>query len=108
MNLMAMFSSVSCFILPASFFTAQRLHDFDIHISCTAMNQEMTTPNFSSLPLCTHHSCLLDGGEEISLSCDKGNRIGRYLLVNIEGESEILSLAEVKVQGGNAIFFYKS
>lgn len=75
-------------------FAAKCLHDFDIRIGAESMS------NVTEMPLCTHYIGQVGTGLAAHLSCDYGPMVGQFLMINIPGEMELLTLAEVEVYGG--------
>lgn len=77
------------------FLPAHRLHDFDVRIGNTGPEAASLT----DIPLCTHHTGTVESGVILNLSCDSGDMMGRYLVVNILGTVETLTMAETKIYG---------
>ena len=71
-----------------------RLHDF--HIGVTTVSPEVETPVVNNYPLCHVFNGI--AGAQTSITCSQCNW-GRYVIVQIPGNEEVLTLCEVKVFG---------
>ncbi|ELU18308.1 hypothetical protein CAPTEDRAFT_223945 [Capitella teleta] len=72
-----------------------KLHDFDIYIG----GCEIDTSDLSTWAFCTHYTGSASSGEVLNFSCDLDDVFGRYVLVNIPGATEMLTLCNVEVIG---------
>ena len=78
----------------AVFLSGGRLHDFFIGVT----NKDFTTaPKLGNYPLCrARYSGSTTNGQVLDLKCDPGVR-GRYVLIQVPGYDQILTLCEVQV-----------
>ena len=76
--------------------TAERLHDFSVGLLDD--NPTSTTPVAGEYPLCATHAGSVSAGAKVEMTCSILAK-GRYVIVQIPGSSEILTLCEVQVYG---------
>ena len=82
-----------CLILLGS-----RLHDFNIGL--TDDHPLSVAPSPDNYQLCAQYNGTVDTGATIYMSCDHRCTMGRYLIVQIPGDMETLTLCEVEVYAG--------
>ena len=51
---------------------------------------------------CTEYVGTVADGATINVTCDRPEMVGRYIIIQIHGHSEILTLCEVEVYGGSS------
>ena len=79
--------------------TGDRLHDFNVGI--TNSFPIATTPTPMNYQLCSHYTGQVDAGATETVTCNQSASLrGRYVVVQILGQNERLTLCEVKVYGG--------
>ena len=83
---------MSCFNI-----AEQRLHDFYVRVSMISPEEE--TPSASNSQLCGFQSEHPAASGTATITCDSPLPWGRYVSVQIEGSSEVLTLCEVEVFG---------
>ena len=80
-------------ILMSLCFVDERLHDFQIGY---LDNWPSGALDPSSYSLCATHSGIIGNGATESVNCDT-NHSGRYVVIQIPGSNEVLTLCEVKI-----------
>ena len=75
-------------------FLVDRLHDFQVGVSDNCPND--ITPAVTNYPLCATYSGT--AGAVTDISCTAAV-VGRYVIVQIPGSSEILTICELEVFG---------
>ena len=88
-------------VLIHSLFAVQRLHDFDIYV--TTVSPSVKVPphrDMASAQLCHHYDGTLISEEIVVIECDAPGPVnGSYVIVQIKGEQECLSICELEIYG---------
>ena len=76
--------------------SAERLHDFKVVVS--DLSPDTNPPDPSDYTVCAEYTGPAPGGDIMPTSINCPNRPwGRYLIIQIPGDNEILTLCEVEV-----------
>ena len=78
--------------------SGDHLHDF--YIGVTMISPMQVTPKFNQYALCTTHNGPGATGATITLTCDRPDVVGRYLIVHMPRNGENLAMCELEVYGG--------
>ena len=78
--------------------TGERLHNFNVGL--TNNSPAEIAPSLSNYNVCLHYGGTVPQGDTVSLQCEQSCRMGRYLVVQIQGAAETLTLCEVEVHKG--------
>jgi hypothetical protein len=76
------------------YFTAERLHDFVVGV--TNISSQDVIPAVTNYPICGNYVGAVIAGGTVAFECSLE---GRYVVVQIPGNMEILTLCEVEVFG---------
>ena len=82
-----------------------RLHDFNVGVTNTTPTVASPNPSPRNYDLCGVYSGAVCGGGSVTVVCPVGTR-GRYVLIQIPGSAEILTLCEVEVFEGSKFYYY--
>ena len=78
------------------FIKGWRLHDFNVGVTDTDPTIESPNPSPSNYDLCGSYNGVVCDGGIVDMVCDVSTR-GRYVIVQILGTSQVLTLCEVQV-----------
>ena len=76
---------------------ASRLHD--IHVGVTSHHPSSVSPAADNYALCGTHVAVVAPGKTATVFCVTANVVGRYVIIQIPGNDQLLTLCDVEVLG---------